>query len=94
MKQFRDDLSFTPNPFDEIRFPLPAPIINWRHIDGPVLFFSDGQMQWLSIAQRFMVRLGIHDADSLQVKLRPNLTKLLTGAPPPSYNPTRSTPAL
>jgi hypothetical protein len=76
VRTFFDDMEttkrvvFSPRP--------PAPHINFRHIDGPLLTFSDGQMHWLSVAERVMVRLRLHNAESLQRKLRPNLTKLLT----------------
>lgn len=72
--------------------PLPKPRINAKHIDGPVLFFSDGQMHWLTVVERVMVRLGIHNAESLQVKHRPNLTKWLTNPGPNPYNQRRSNP--
>jgi hypothetical protein len=51
-----------------------GPSIIWNHIDGPLLNFSDGQMHWLTMWERIMVRLGRDDAESLQRKLRPDLT--------------------
>lgn len=90
MKQFTDEIPLGV----QFRGPMPSPIIIPNHIDGPVLVFSDGQMHWLSIAERLMVRFGMHDADSLQATLRPNLTKLLTQTSPPPYTSPCSTPAL
>ena len=48
-----------------------------KHIDGLVLFFSDGQMHWLTIWERAMLRIGWIDAESLQRKHRPHLDWLL-----------------
>jgi hypothetical protein len=89
MKTFRDD-PLTPHPYRgdyvsvgkgvAVGLPLPKPSVIAGHIDGPLLIFSDGQMHWLSVSERVMVRLGLHNAASLQVKLRPNLTKWLTGS--------------
>lgn len=52
------------------------PHINRRHIDGPLLTFSDGQMHWLTWRERFQVWWGSTDAWLLQLKHRPDLRKL------------------
>ena len=53
------------------------PWINANHIDGPCLFFSDGQMHWLTLWERILYKWGKTNAEKLQRKLRPNLTKFL-----------------
>jgi hypothetical protein len=50
-----------------------GPSINWKHIDGPMLIFSDGQMHWLTLGERLRLACGRTDAAKLEVKLRPNL---------------------
>lgn len=76
MKLFSDD----PRSLCGVGFPADSkPSINSRHIDGPLLTFSDGQMHWLGPWQRIQFALGFTDADKLQRKLRPNLTRILDG---------------
>jgi hypothetical protein len=53
------------------------PKLNIHHIDGPMMYFSDGQMHWLSLWERFQVRWGLTDAEKLERKLRPNLMKIM-----------------
>lgn len=53
----------------------PAPYIEGKHIDGPMLVFTDGQCHWLTLWERFVVWLGLTDAELLQWKHRPNLCK-------------------
>lgn len=75
MKTYRDEIS--PN----VGFPIDSqPHLIMRHIDGPMVHFSDGQMHWLNLWERFLVAIGRHDAASLQRKLRPKLTRLLEAA--------------
>lgn len=45
------------------------------HIDGPVLHFSDGQMHWLTLWERILYRVGLTDANKLQLKLRPRMCR-------------------
>lgn len=72
MKTYRDEIN--PN----VGFPIDAkPHLIMKHIDGPLLHFSDGQMHWLTLWERFLVAIGRHDAESLQRKLRPKLTLIL-----------------
>lgn len=52
-----------------------GPSINRHHIDGPVLFFSDGQMHWLTLWERLQLALGRTDATKLEAKHRPNLVR-------------------
>lgn len=57
-----------------VSFPIGGrPHINSRHIDGPLLSFRDGQMHWLTLWERFLLALGLTDAERLELKLRPNL---------------------
>jgi hypothetical protein len=49
------------------------PFINARHIDGPLLFFRDGQMHWLTLWERIQYHLGLTDALMLERKYRPDL---------------------
>ena len=44
------------------------PHINGRHIDGPVVIFSDGQMHWLTYRERIGRLLGYVTAEYLQRK--------------------------
>jgi hypothetical protein len=75
MKLYSDTIS--PN----VSFPLDSrPHLNMRHIDGPLIHFSDCQLHWLTLWQRFLVAIGRHDAESLQRKLRPKLARLLDAA--------------
>jgi hypothetical protein len=49
------------------------PYIKWEHIDGPLLVYSDGQMHWLTLWERFRCWLGKDDAESIQAKRRDDL---------------------
>lgn len=51
------------------------PSIQPGHIDGPLLHFSDGQLHWLTIGERLTLTLGLTNAEKLERKLRPNLTR-------------------
>ena len=44
------------------------PVINYRHIDGPYITFSDGQMHWLTLSERCRLVLGFLTAEDLQAK--------------------------
>lgn len=44
--------------------------INWKHIDGPLLYRSDGQLHWLTVAERIRCWLGLDDAASIDQKAR------------------------
>jgi hypothetical protein len=58
--------------------PHNKPSLIMKHIDGPLLHFSDGQMHWLTLWEHLLVKLGYHNAQTLQTKLRPHLTWYLT----------------
>ena len=53
---------------------IATPWIKAKHIDGPMLHFSDHQCHWLTIWERIQFRFGWTDARKLQRKLRPRLT--------------------
>jgi len=83
MKNY-NDVSYDQHPHHEgwvsssfgVGFPISnRPSLKMKHIDGPLLTFRDGQMHWLTLWERLMVRLGIHNAETLEWKLRPNLMK-------------------
>mgnify|MGYP003437565401 CR=1 FL=1 len=44
------------------------PVIVRKHIDGPYVVFSDGQMRWLSLRERCQLRFGRLTAKDLQAK--------------------------
>lgn len=49
------------------------PSINWHHIDGPLLYYSDGQMHWLTLWERLRCWFGRDNADSIERRRRPEL---------------------
>lgn len=51
------------------------PYIKAKHVDGPLLVFSDGQLHWLTFGERVQFMFGWTDAAKLQAKLRPNLMR-------------------
>ena len=50
-----------------VGYPIDSqPFINWKHIDGPLLYCSDGQLHWLTWRERFRLFFkfaDIHDID-------------------------------
>jgi hypothetical protein len=80
MKTYSDQLELP------IQFPTSnGPSINWKHIDGPLLYFSDGQLHWLTLGQRIRCHLGMETAESLEHYLRPNLMQVLGRTPMVGY---------
>lgn len=51
------------------------PFINRKHIDGPLLYFRNGEMHWLTLWERMLLRLGKTDALALERKYRPHLSE-------------------
>jgi hypothetical protein len=51
------------------------PHVKWKHIDGPLLVYSDGQMHWLTLWERLCCWLGKADAFSIEKKRRPELRR-------------------
>jgi hypothetical protein len=46
------------------------PHINWKHIDGPLLYTSDCGLEWLSPWDRLLFALGLTDINRLDRKYR------------------------
>lgn len=46
------------------------PFINWRHIDGPLLYTSEGRMHWLTLLERAQMFLGFLTIKDLDAKYR------------------------
>ena len=44
------------------------PIINWCHIDGPLLYTSDCSLHWLTLWERIQMRFGWIDIYDLDLK--------------------------
>lgn len=42
--------------------------INWKHIDGPLLYLTDGQLHWLTLWERFQLFCGRTDVHELDMK--------------------------
>lgn len=89
MKTYSDAHRPQPHPTRDGWVCIPAPgggFIGWpaggkpsiqiSHIDGPLLYFSDGQLHWLTIWERLLFSLGLTDAARLECKHRPNLIGL------------------
>lgn len=53
------------------------PHIQWRHVDGPLLRYRDGQLHWLTLWERLRCKLGLDDARSIEEKRRPDLMLLI-----------------
>ena len=54
------------------------PLINGQHIDGPVLIMRTGEIHWLTWSERFLLFLGLTDAERLERKYRPSLANYTT----------------
>lgn len=71
--------TYSDAPHPGVGFPADSkPGLVMNHVDGPMLYFSDGQVHWLSMGERLLVAMGFADAEALQRKLRPNLTAALS----------------
>ena len=68
------------------------PEINWKHIDGPLLYYRDGQLHWLTLWERFCCWLGLDDAESIELKRRPDLDGAYPCTCHPDDNPPRPCP--
>lgn len=54
------------------------PYINWKHVDGPLLYCSNGLLHWLTWLERlqlFFHRIDIHDLD-FKHRTRPLVRKV------------------
>jgi hypothetical protein len=46
------------------------PVINWKHIDGPLLYTSNGRIHWLTLWERLRFAFGFETIGSLDQKHR------------------------
>jgi len=44
--------------------------INWKHIDGPLMYHSDGGIHWLTWRERFALRIGWTDEATIDKRYR------------------------
>jgi hypothetical protein len=44
--------------------------INWKHIDGPLMYLSNGQLHWLTLWERVQLFFGQVDIHDLDMKLQ------------------------
>lgn len=44
--------------------------VNWNHIDGPLMFHSDGGLHWLTRRERLALWLGLTDEVSIDKQYR------------------------
>jgi hypothetical protein len=44
--------------------------INWKHIDGPLLHLSNGQLHWLTLREHAQLFFGWTDVHELDMKLQ------------------------
>jgi hypothetical protein len=42
-----------------------VPSINWKHIDGPLLYTSDAGLHWLTYWERIKLFLGLTDVATI-----------------------------
>lgn len=50
------------------------PCIQPNHVDGPYVIFRNGEIQWLTFWERFLLWRGRIDAEALEYKYRPELS--------------------
>lgn len=59
-----------------IGYPVDArPSINWNHIDGPLLYYRDSQLHWLTLWERFRCWIGLDNAERIEARRRPDLQR-------------------
>lgn len=68
------------------------PSINKRHIDGQLCVFRNGELHWLTLWERYLLRYGRTDAYKLERKYRPHLQMVPKDYPRP--NPETPPPPL
>lgn len=42
--------------------------VNWKHIDGPLLYLTNGQLHWLTYWERIQLFFGRTDVHELDMK--------------------------
>ncbi|OAF05423.1 hypothetical protein AYJ54_00520 [Bradyrhizobium centrolobii] len=46
------------------------PRVNWKHVDGPLLYVSDGSLHWLTYWERIQLFFGWTDVHEIDFKCR------------------------
>lgn len=46
------------------------PKVNWKHVDGPLLYCSNGQLHWLTWRERFRLYWGLADLHDIDFERR------------------------
>lgn len=66
----RDGYTYTPLPKGGmVGYPDgQEPYVNWKHIDGPLLYTSNGRLHWLTLGERLWFALGIETLATLDQK--------------------------
>lgn len=65
-----------------VEWPASArPSIQGKHIDGPMIVFRNGEVEWLTMWERLLFALGWTDAEKLEQKHRPWLQSAPCEAP-------------
>jgi hypothetical protein len=59
--------------YDEMGVGIPIglkPKVNWKHIDGPLLYTSDAGLHWLTWRERFMLMIRATDIETIDKERR------------------------
>lgn len=40
--------------------------VTWNHIDGPMIVYNNGEMRWLTMSERCLIRIGLMDEEDLK----------------------------
>lgn len=66
----RDGYTYSPLPSGGmVGYPDSAePAINWQHVDGPLLYTSNGRLHWLTLWERLCYALGFETMGTLNQK--------------------------
>ena len=51
--------------------------INWKHIDGPLMYLTNGQLHWLTWRERIQLFFGWIDIHELDMRLQQRQATLL-----------------
>lgn len=57
------------------------PSINWKHIDGPLLYTSQGRLHWLTWWERIQMHFGWTTIDKLNWKHHRHIERELSDDP-------------
>ncbi len=53
--------------------PDSEPHIKWDHIDGPLLYCTDGTIHWLTLLERLYFKMGWVTLEELDLKYRTDI---------------------